>query len=454
MKKKIVVAALTMALMTSVSSAKEISVGLSFGESQGKEAEIHLEGGVISYKDIRVDLPSIRRISPISCDIEILTDKEYKDFSEAFIEAKNISFEKRNITIPVFSAGRIFLGQVKEGNSDFLCIRDSSNNSFLGYEKNEFVRFIPKQDYIRFRNNPYRGDFSFYIKDSNISVINHLDIEHYLYGVVPKEVSASWHMEALKAQSVAARNYAYSNIGKFSEHGFDICATQNCQVYGGKTSEHIRTNEAVDETKGDVLMHEGKRVIAFYHASSGGITANSENVWKNKVPYLRSVLDPYSIGNKHDEWEISFSKKDIEELLKKDNVDIGDIEDIVIRDVGTDKRVLRMEIMGKRGSKTYEREDIRRFFGYSVMKSTLFDLVKDEKASFPSDFQSISKLFTGELSLSDFTSKEAFVFRGSGWGHGIGMSQLGAKKMAETGSTYEQILRHYFKDSYLVKEKN
>ena len=451
MKKIVAAFGLMFFLSFNISNAQEIAVGLSFGESQGMQAALEVENLVIKNSKENLALPNVKYLKAMSCNISIVDDLEFEKFEEAFINSNKRLLETREEFFPVFIDGKYKIGKLRNiAGGDSLCLKDSTEKIYLATLNAPDLKFSTSS--FKFKDVKYEKDFSFYSKDTNLSVINHLDIEKYLYGVVPKEMSASWEMEALKAQAVVARNYAYSNLGRYKDFGFDICITQNCQVYGGVAAEKERSSKAVDETNSDLLMHEGKLIEGCYHASSGGQTANSENVWNTKVPYLRSVSDPYSLGNKHDSWKVSFTAKEIEDLLIKDNQNIGKVLDVQVKETSNDFRVLKLEIIGDRGSVTYEKENIRKFLGYSNLKSTMFTLEKTSQSVFPNDFASISKLFTGEISLFSPSNNQIFTLNGKGWGHGIGMSQYGAKSMAEKGFNYQDILKYYYKDSYITKK--
>lgn len=154
-------------------------------------------------------------------------------------------------------------------------------------------------DYIVIKPNPtayistkgkwYRGSFMVYNKDGNLNIINHIDIEDYIKGVVPSEMPSGWNYEAHKAQAIAARSYALANLGKRANNGYDLKDTPEDQAYGGASAESSRTNQAVSETKGVVLIYNLKIIPAYYSASAGGKTSSSSDVWTKNLPYLKSV---------------------------------------------------------------------------------------------------------------------------------------------------------------------
>lgn len=143
--------------------------------------------------------------------------------------------------------------------------------------------------FISAKNKWYRGYLIIQNKNKKLTVINNVELEDYLKGVVPSEMPSSWAIEALKAQAIAARSYALANLGKRASLGFDLKDTPEDQAYGGATAETSRTNNAVDETSGLVLTYNYKVVSAFYSASAGGHTVTSKQAWGNDLPYLRAV---------------------------------------------------------------------------------------------------------------------------------------------------------------------
>ncbi len=135
----------------------------------------------------------------------------------------------------------------------------------------------------------YRGNLLITAKGSTLTVINDVDLESYIRGVVPSEMPSKWELEALKAQAIAARSYALANTGKRGSHGYDLKDTPEDQAYNGASAETKKTNHAVDVTKGLVITYNKHIVPAYYHASSGGKTTNSGGIWNKDLPYLRSV---------------------------------------------------------------------------------------------------------------------------------------------------------------------
>lgn len=148
----------------------------------------------------------------------------------------------------------------------------------------------PEDDgFISVKRKWYRGHFKVVNDGGALTVMNDLELEYYIRGVVPSEMPASWEHEAHKAQAIAARSYALANMGKRGKYGYDLKDTPEDQAYGGASSETVQTNNAVSETEGIVLVCQGKIVPAYYSASAGGQTRNAGQVWTHDLPFIKSV---------------------------------------------------------------------------------------------------------------------------------------------------------------------
>jgi len=342
--------------------------------------------------------------------------------------------------------------------------------------------FILKTEKFEYKDITYRN--SLMVKrlvNSDYSVINRLTIQEYLYGVVPKEMSSGWPEEALKAQAVAARNFTLRNLGHHEAQGFDICNTSECQVYGGASAEGIASNKAVDDTKGEVLYYNDEIISCYYHANSGGETEDISNIWSSDLPYIKGVLDPYSLNQPNATWTLTLSAEDIRNKLRAAGYDIGTYEGIEINERSEHGRVLSVTIKGHKNNATLLKEKMREIFGYTTLKSMYFTLDEtDERTLSLRDENSLvqtkrSNLYTisakgvqnmnegafsisksGIAAISDPVSGtqkygEQLTLYGKGYGHGLGMSQWGAYTMAESGKDYETILLHYFTGTTLKK---
>jgi stage II sporulation protein D len=293
--------------------------------------------------------------------------------------------------------------------------------------------------------NRYRGSLEFRVTPGGLTVINTLPLEEYLFGVVPNEMYAQWPIEALKAQAVVARSYVLAQMGSYNQQGFDVLATQASQVYRGADSENPLSTQAVCSTKGEILTYGGRPVDAVFHSSSGGFTENSEEVWKNFLPYLRSKPDPYDNNEKHYNWSVSYTQEQLKQQLagKKqwrqgdkyiEPVNFEEITDLVeLERASSGSRVKRLALCGigpdeqELKVEIYNADAVRTIFS---LKSAFFTL---------------EKTFNAEQKL------EMATFRGNGWGHGVGMSQYGALGMARQGFNYRAILLYYYTGVDLIK---
>ncbi|MDD2554694.1 MAG: SpoIID/LytB domain-containing protein, partial [Desulfotomaculaceae bacterium] len=272
----------------------------------------------------------------------------------------------------------------------------------------------------------YRGDMEFLLEDGGLTAVNVLNIEDYLRGVVPAEIPSFWHSEALKAQAVAARNYALERT-ETSRGSFDVYCDMTSQVYGGYDAESFSTNKAVEETRGIIMLSGNRTVSAVFHSSSGGYTENSEDVWNNKVSYIKAKPDPFDKNDNHYNWQVSYRTDQLIKKLESAGYRFKKITDVNELDrTSSGERVQKLEVKGEgTGGKPLNvvisnADNVRIALD---LKSSLFKLTKkyDKK-----------KNLTGvEIS-------------GSGWGHGLGMSQYGARGMAEEGYKYQDILKYYY----------
>ena len=304
--------------------------------------------------------------------------------------------------------------------------------------------------------------------NSDMTIINKLPLEEYLYGVVPKEMPSSWPLEALKAQAVAARGFAVTTLNKYRSLGFDLCNTTSSQVYGGYNIEVASSNRAVDETKGKIITHNGKPVVPYYHSNSGGQTENSENIWSGVLAHIRGVKDGFSLGVPTATWNKVIATSELKSILEKEQIQIGEVLDVKVTSVSENGRVLTLIVYGTQGQEIMNKERSRRLFG---LRSTWFTVAPSSEGLITArgaEDNSITNINlqgkevmtasgikkitnTSNIAIYNGTSyknvaakPDAFVFDGRGFGHGLGMSQHGARKMAESNYTYEQILKYYY----------
>ncbi len=281
--------------------------------------------------------------------------------------------------------------------------------------------------FLQTNTNSYRGSFTVKaVQDSKVTMVNHLRVDEYLKGVLPREVVVSWHMECLKTQAVASRTYLKSHLGRHGAQGFDLCASVHCQVYGGTTKEHPQCNKAVDETRGEILTYLGKAVEAYFHSNCGGTTEKVNLVWGLiDKPFLPRKKCSFGTGDSRYNWRQSFSKREILELLKaKTSVRGSEIEAIRIKTASPSGRAQTMTVETDEGAYTLSGNEFRIALNPEKIRSTLW---------------------------TDFSkSGDDYIFEGRGWGHGVGMCQWGAKGQAERGRSYRSILQFYYPHTTLA----
>ncbi len=362
--------------------------------------------------------------------------------------------------------------------------------------------FSGTDDTFTINGKQYRGCLRFAVNGTVMTAVNVVDLEEYLYGVIPAEMPASYGEEALKAQTLAARTYAMTKLNAHKSSGYELCDTINCQVYKGYSGENSKTNAIVDETEGEIICYNGTPIEAVFSASTGGYTENSENVWNSVVPYLRAVPEVGEYGN--NTWKKTLTLSQLDSLLSAKGENIGSAQDIVITKISTGGRVQEMKIVGTSGSVTLTKENIRTYFSGACgsLPSKMFTI--NGKGGDPSSgSRSVQRQATKSSSTGSLTSSAAangitaktegtlsamngknlkldglsvsentnsnqntpvistgdyqiydvnistvengtFVFEGSGNGHGVGLSQNGAQGMAQQGYSYEEIIKHYY----------
>ena len=442
----------------------------SFEKGDSGKFNLVYSKGYATFIDLYADIENLRKANP--------TSFYYYDNGWYLALGRYDSESKAKAKLNSFSG--VSSGDLKtvETKSDdvYLLVKGRPILAYSSINSDFFVASTnyPLDGTVTSGGKEYRGGIGANRSALNdMAVINYLLMDHYLYGILPKEMSGSWPLEALKAQAVVAKSFAISSFGKHGEEGFDLCNTTDCQVYGGYEVEVANSNLAVDETSGDLLYYNDELVVGYYHSNSGGKTASIENVWSASVPYLVSVDDPYSIGAPNTDWVVMMSPREIEEKLQAKNYFVGSLKGVHVREVASDGRVQVIEFIGSKGTASLKKEEVRKVFGYGSFKSIYFEVLTDNVLSVAntSEYSKVSlgdsKVFNGSTttplvsrgSVSVLGSEgrktieltpSTYTFVGHGAGHGIGMSQWGAKKMAEEGFTYEHILYHYYSGTQLI----
>jgi stage II sporulation protein D len=255
-------------------------------------------------------------------------------------------------------------------------------------------------------------------KGHAIAVVNQVDLEEYVKGVVPSEVSSAWHPEMLKVQAVAARTYALYNKMLSAARDYDVMATIQDQVYRGRTGVDHRVEEAVESTRGIVVTHLQAPIYAAFSSTAAGPTEDAVNVWANKdLPYLKGVECPFDLESPYYQWKASVKIEQLEKNLRHQGFTVGTIATITPIAYSRAGRVARLRILHSGGETLLRGEDLRKAAGYTVIPSTQFEV------------ESIGA---------------EVVFAGYGAGHAVGLCQWGAKELAELGYSYNSILQYYY----------
>lgn len=306
-----------------------------------------------------------------------------------------------------------------------LTVSPSSKGVKIGRELYNTDRILisPTQDGTIFlKGRRYRGELLILrSNDSHLSVVNNIDMERYLYGVIGSEMPLYWNEEALEAQAVAARTYAFWQMHKYGDKRkfFDVYDTVRSQVYLGMKRENSKARKIVDETRGLILTFGGELFCTYFHSTCGGHTESAEKIFGGRDVYpLSGVKCDYCKKSKYYRWKFSISERELVRKLKKRRVSETRIKSIKLKNCPSSRRGRTVVIIFRTGrAKQINANRFRAMIGYSNLRSTAFEAKR-------------------------VGSK--FYFSGRGWGHGVGLCQYGAKGMADEGFNFKDILEHYY----------
>ncbi|NIZ41193.1 SpoIID/LytB domain-containing protein [Entomospira entomophila] len=309
----------------------------------------------------------------------------------------------------------------------------------------------------------YRGKLELLPRpNSRLTLVNHLNLEEYLYSVVPSEMPAYWPEEALKAQAVAARTYALATMGSYNARGFDLLSTVASQAYTGLAGEHERTTKAVNDTAGMVLYSKTSQnlMVTYYSANHGGYSEYGHSVWNHARANEHVAVADIKENNKrkeflplhqlqswikerpltHSSWPKFYSSfafrsavwidnEDMQaRILSRRSVETGSILSLKTKNRGISGRVASIDVQGSKVTHSIHQDIIRSSLG--GLRSNLFAV---ESIHFDNDHP------------------EYFIIHTAGWGHGVGLDQSGSAGMAADGYTWKQILKHYYPNGQLKK---
>lgn len=255
------------------------------------------------------------------------------------------------------------------------------------------------------------------VRGKGLTLLNQVDLEEYVKGVVPAEMHAGWHPEALKVQAVVARTYALYQRLANGEREYDVAAGTQDQVYRGRRGLDQRVQQAVESTRGLVLTYGGAPILAAFSSTAAGPTEDAMNVWSQDLPYLKGVDCPFDANSPYYQWRASFKLQDLEDKLRREGIGIGPIATLTPFAYSQAGRVTKIRLLHARGELILRGEDLRRLVGYTVIPSTQFEV------------EAIG---------------ESVVLSGRGAGHAVGLCQWGAKEMADLGYPFTTILAYYY----------
>lgn len=278
-------------------------------------------------------------------------------------------------------------------------------------------------------NISYRGAMSFQSKDGRLYAVNVVDIEDYLRSVVPAEMPALWPSEAIKAQAVIARTYAIAHLDV--NDFFDLCATQQCQVYAGTSTENPNSDLAVKQTAGKLVAWQDNPAETYFASDNGGFIASSAEVWGRSIPYLQAGPDPFSANSNSPKrnWNMEVNYSQVQNIASSYGISVGKLSRVSVSKYSPSGRPASITFKGSKGSKVLRGAEVGGFIKSLGAWST-------------------------RVALSN---SDVLTVRGSGFGHGVGLSQWGALDMANQGYTFDAILGFYYRgaslSSYVVADQ-
>ncbi len=332
---------------------------------------------------------------------------------------------KGRVTIRRFSSRRgLFSGTL----NDPITVKYSSKGIITGDKlyKVDGILIKPRSgSELLVNGRTYRGAVSVHRTDRKLTVVNYVDVEDYVKGVMANEMVPSWDEEALKAQAVVARSFAIYHILRYPDRLYNIESSKI--QYKGKDSEHHRTSRVVDSTRGEVLYYNDCLLLPHFFSACGGHTEYAGNVWEARFTFPKPVQCPYCRSTRENDWSKTLSKSFIEQKLRRAGVDVRGIKAILPERKSTfGGRLTHLAVKHSGNTRIVGINKFRLALGPDVIRSGLMTIEN---------------------------RRDDIVFTGKGWGHGVGMCQYGAKSMADLGSSYEAILSYYYPGSRLKRIK-
>jgi stage II sporulation protein D len=300
---------------------------------------------------------------------------------------------------------------------------NGTENSIVN-EGSGFRLFPEDGSFLELDSRKYPGWIDIFINPVGVPVaVNEVEIEEYLEGVVPNELSPTVFpfLEAQKAQSVAARTFAIRNLGGYARFGYDLFGDERSQFYSGAGNGHPLCSRAVDETQGVVATHEGDPIWAFYSSTCGGRSEAYHLVFKGApIAYLQGGVPCHDERSPYHRWERWIEIGRVQRELDR-YANVGSLRELIPLARSEAGRIVEMNFVGNRGQKVLRGNDVR--FALGLPSSLILHM---------------------KPVLDSLGYIQKLHVRGRGWGHGVGMCQVGAADLAAKGRSYGQILRHYY----------
>ena len=334
--------------------------------------------------------------------------------------------------------------------------------------------FSSSLGYVNIGGKPYRGQVRFVKSGSALKSVNIVDVDDYIRGVLPKEIGTTTPIEALKVQAVVSRSFAYANWNKFAKYGYNLDDSSASQAYAGMSVESPMTDRAVAETKGQILYFQGEVANTIFHATSGGETEAIEDVWGgNPSPYLKALKDPYSLNTRHATWEATLSSADIRRAFPS----VGQPTSLEVSERSSTGRIKSMAVVGTSGREVVTGNQFRMKLGSIKVQSANFGTEararaaerpltvitstgirpygKDRiisaagiRAGSADSVIRANGLESAGAQTATYNDvmpiRGSITLKGTGYGHGVGLSQYGAIEMAKAGKDYKAILSFYY----------
>ncbi|MFB6344159.1 MAG: SpoIID/LytB domain-containing protein [bacterium] len=402
---------------------------IAFRKKEYRKARSHFEKLIADHPDHprSVDasyyLDRIKLHEPTKQPPLIKVRLSEKETLTGSVSGRAAVLEKTGDTIVVLNSGQTWSVSRGYGGAQF-----ATGEQSYAFDRSESLIIQPlnKQTDLLADGQPYRGSFRIDKNRDEFILINQLPLNHYLYGVVRKEIAPGWPRETVKAQSVAARSFAISQTKR--ENGdFDLKSSHFSQVYGGINAETKRVRQAVDATRGEVLTYANNVVAAYFHANSGGHIETASGVWENgNSPFIVPKPDTWSRQAQHSTWDASITKRHIRRKLSnsKHPEPAGNPAFQIESRLPSGRSKTISYRTGYNSRRTLRSNEFRMVIGPNKLKSTWIRTIEPSGAR--------------------------IVFKGRGWGHGIGLSQWGAERMGQAGFSYRQILSFYYQRAEIM----